>query len=65
MKEKSGRRVKVLDRNKCMGVGGVFCVVCGKFFDDVKLSTIANFSDCRQHRGKEGYSLIERIEKGD
>jgi len=38
------------------GIGGVFCPICGYFFDDSKL-TRANFHSCKQHDGLKGYHL--------
>ena len=59
--------MKTLDRNKCVECGPIFCEGCGLFFDDNRKSSIFNYravggKACEQHKGKAGYSLLERIE---
>ena len=60
--------MKLKDRNKCVECGPIYCEGCGKFFDDKKRTNIANYwsvtgDACKQHEGKIGYSLLERLDR--
>ena len=59
------RIIEKLNRNRCTECGPIFCVKCGEFFDDHRKTNVANYASCSCHKGKEGYSLLEKLRKMD
>lgn len=55
-----------LDPKRPVCLGPIFCEKCGWFFDHIDRdhrSIRLNYDKCSDHRGKEGYSLLEKLRK--
>lgn len=54
------RMIMSLKRQEKFGYGDVFCRVCCRMFQDKRLN-IVDYDSCREHAGKIGYRLVDKL----